>query len=151
MRIVLITRGERIYGAMLGFIEVVLWISIVSTVLKDVTDDPIKIAVYACGFALGNYLGSILEQRIGIGNVRIETIVMDDHGDILAADIRNHGYAVTILEGQGMHHLRKVLLMNVSRKEYLNVVQLIKTYQENVVITINDIRPVYGGYGNLKR
>lgn len=110
-----------------------------------------KIAVYACGFALGNYLGSILEQRIGIGNVRIETIVMNDDGDTLAHDIRNQGYAVTVLEGQGMHHSRKVLLMNVSRKEYLNVVDLIKSYHENVVITINDIRPIYGGYGNLKR
>lgn len=41
MRIVLITRGERIYGALLGFIEVILWVTIISTVLKNVTDDPL--------------------------------------------------------------------------------------------------------------
>ena len=34
-RIVLITRGERGLGAILGFFEVLIWLVLVSTVLKD--------------------------------------------------------------------------------------------------------------------
>ena len=54
-RIMLITRGERVLGSILGFFEVLIWVILVSTVLKDITSDPIKVIIYALGFALGNY------------------------------------------------------------------------------------------------
>lgn len=151
MRIVLITRGERLLGAILGFIEVGIWITVVSTVLSDIQSDPIKAIVYAAGFALGNYTGSLLEQKLGIGTVRVEAIVMQEHGDELAKSLRADGYAVTVMEGQGMNYNRHILLMNIKRKNCQDIVKAIKRCQENVVITINDIKPVYGGYGVLKR
>lgn len=150
-RIVLITRGERVLGALLGFVEVIIWVALVSTVLSDLSSDPFKVVVYAAGFGLGNFTGSLLEQRLGIGNVRVEAIVLEIHGQKLAEDIRKKGYAVTIIDGKGMNHDRNVLLMNIKRKDYDTVVQMIQAYQENVVITITDIKPVYGGYGILKR
>lgn len=151
LRIVLITRGERVFGAFLGFIEVMIWIILVSTVLSDISDDPIKVVVYAAGFGLGNYVGSFIEEKLGIGNVRVEAIVMEEHGNELAGRIREKGYAVTVMEGQGMNYSRNVLLMNIRRKDCESVVSMIKALQENVVITMNDIKPVYGGYGILKR
>lgn len=150
-RIVLITRGERGLGALLGFFEVIIWVVLVSTVLSNITEDPVKVVVYALGFALGNYVGSIVEQRLGIGTVRIEAILLEMHGEEVAQKIRDKGYAVTVIEGKGMNHNRKVLIMNIKRKDYQSVVKMIRGFQENVMITINDIKPVYGGYGVLKR
>lgn len=150
-RIVLITRGERLLGAILGFFEVIIWIILVSTVLTDITSDPFKVVIYAAGFAIGNYTGSLFEQKLGIGTVRVEAIVMEKDGYQLASSIREKGYAVTIIQGQGMNFNRNILLMNIKRKDYLSVVQLIRATQTNVVITINDIKPVYGGHGILKK
>lgn len=150
-RIVLITRGERLLGAVLGFFEVIIWIILVSTVLSNVTEDPFKVVVYAVGFAVGNYVGSMVEQKLAIGNIRVEAIVTEEQGALLADSIRKKGYAVTVIEGEGMQQTRNVLLMNIRRKDYQQVVALIRSIQEDVVITINDIRPVYGGYGMLKR
>ena len=150
-RIVLITRGERVLGAAIGMVEVIIWVGLVSTVLVDVTSDPLKVVVYAIGFGMGNYIGSIFEQRLGIGNIRIEVIVLDNHGEELAQQLRNKGYAVTVIEGKGMNGNRHVLLMNIRRKNHHEIIDMIKVMQANVVITINDIRPVYGGYGILKR
>lgn len=150
-RIVLIARGERVIGACIGFFEVILWIILVSTVLVDVSDDPIKVVVYAAGFALGNYLGSVIEQKLAIGNIRVEAIVKEINGTELANRIREKGYAVTVLEGKGMNYNRNVLLMNIRRKDYKSVVTMIKEVQENVVITVNDIKPIYGGFGLLKK
>lgn len=150
-RIVLITKGERVMGACLGFVEVIIWVIIVSTVLTDVTKDPVKVVVYAIGFGLGNYVGSLIENRIGIGTIRLEAIVMEEHGLDLANALREEGYAVTMLDGKGMNNDRHVLLLNIKRKKHDSVVEMIKSYQNNVVITINDIKPVYGGYGILKR
>jgi len=151
LRIVLITRGVRKIGALLGFFEVLIWITLVSTVLDNVADDPIKVVIYALGFALGNYIGSLIEQKLAIGTVRIEAIVTDIHGAEMAQEIRNRGYAVTIIDAKGMSSNRSVLIMHIKRKDYNDVVEIIRELQENVVITINDIKPVYGGYGTLKR
>ncbi len=150
-RIVLIARGERVIGACLGFIEVILWVILASTVLVNISEDPIKVVVYAAGFALGNYVGSILEQTLAIGNVRVEAIVKEINGAELANKIRAKGYAVTVIEGKGMNYNRNVLLMNIRRKDYKSVVTMIKEVQENVVITINDVKPIYGGYGLIKK
>ena len=149
-RIVLITRGERLLGAILGFFEVLIWIVLVSTVLMDITSDPIKVVIYALGFAIGNYVGSMVEQKLGIGNVRIEVIVKEVHGQDLAGKIRDKGYAVTVLEGEGITFARHVLIMNIPRKNHHRVVNMIKELQYNVVITVIDIKPVFGGYGLRK-
>jgi uncharacterized protein YebE (UPF0316 family) len=150
-RIVLITRGERVKGAIIGFFEVCIWVVLVSTVLKDITSDPFKILVYAIGFSLGNYVGSVFEEKLGIGTSRLEAIVKEEDGVELVNKIREFGYAVTVVSGDGMSFKRSVLIMHVKRKQAKNLVKLIHGYEKNVVITINEIKPVYGGYGTLKK
>ena len=150
-RIMLITRGERVLGSILGFFEVLIWVILISTVLKDITSDPIKVFIYALGFALGNFVGSIFEQKLGIGNVRIEAIVKEVHGQDLVKKIREKGYAVTVLEGEGMNYARHVLIMNIPRKKSNEVIDMIKSLQYNVVITVTDIKPVFGGYFMLRK
>lgn len=150
-RIVLITKGEKIKGACIGFFEVIIWIMLVSTVLKDISSDPIKIFVYALGFALGNYVGTSFEERLGIGTVRIEAIVKEEDGEQLECALREKGLALTVIVGEGMNYKRHVIIMHVKRKRTHEVVTLIKGLQENVVITINEVKPIYGGYGVIKK
>jgi uncharacterized protein YebE (UPF0316 family) len=150
-RIVLITRGERLKGAFIGFFEVCIWVVLVSTVLKDISSDPIKLFVYALGFALGNFLGSVFEEKLAIGTTRVEVIVKETDGIELISRIRENGYAVTSISGEGMNSKRTVLIMHVKRKMASKLIRLIHQYQENVVITVNEIKPVYGGFGTLKK
>lgn len=67
VRLVLITKGERVKGTILGIIEAFIWLALVSTVLDNVTQDPIKAVLYGVGFGVGNFLGSLLEEA-GAGN-----------------------------------------------------------------------------------
>jgi len=150
-RIVLITRGERLLGAFIGFFEVIIWMVLVSTVLANIMENPIKLIVYALGFSLGNYFGSVFEEKLGVGTVRIEAIVLEEHGVELASEIRSKGFAVTVIDGKGMNCERHILLLNVKRKRLKEVVTLLREHQNNIVITINDIKPVYGGFGLLKK
>jgi uncharacterized protein YebE (UPF0316 family) len=150
-RIVMITKGERLKGAFIGFFEVMIWIVLVSTVLENITQDPIKIIIYALGFSIGNYVGSMFEERLGVGTTRVEVIVKQEHGYELSNAIREEGYAVTLIKGEGMHSERHVLILHVPRKKTKELVNKIKTVQDNVVITVNEIKPIYGGYGIVKK
>ena len=150
-RIVLITKGERVKGAIIGFFEVIIWLILVSTVLSSLTESPIGIIIYALGFGLGNYAGSLVEEKIGLGTSRVELIVKEEDGDQLAEDIRAQGYAVTVLEGEGMNFKRKVLISHVKRKRIGEFTKLVRSKQDNVVITVSETKPIYGGFGIMKR
>ena len=76
LRIVLINRGERLIGSLIALIEISLWLIIAGNVLSDYQSDPFKMLAYALAYALGNYVGSWLEERLhadgcdGSGNKR---------------------------------------------------------------------------------
>ncbi len=146
IRVVLITRGERKAGTIVSFIENLLWVFIVGNVLKGISSDPIRGIVYALGFASGTYTGSWLEQKLGIGVSEIKAIVKEEHGDDLAKYIRDKGYAVTMLRGEGKNLKRCILFMYVTRKQVRTVIDLMVEHQSNAVITVSDSKPVYGGY-----
>lgn len=150
-RIVLITKGEKVKGSLIGFLEVLLWAILISTVLTDMGDDPIKLVTYALGFGIGNYVGTLFEEKLGFGTIRIEAIVHAEKGSSLAGKLRKEGFAVTILDGQGMHHKRNVLIMHIKRKRIDEAIELIRNLEFDVVITVNEVKPVYGGYGILKK
>lgn len=151
VRIVLITKGERKIGAFIGFFEVSLWLVLVSTVLNNIMENPLKIVAYALGFALGNFIGSMVEEKIGIGSAEIQAIVKAEHGPMLSSALREQGFAVTMMNGEGKNHPRNILLLYVPRKKVKRCVALIRETQENSVITVSDKKPIYGGFGMLRK
>lgn len=151
VRIVFITKGEKKLGAVIGFFEVMLWIYIASNVISNITADPIKAVSYALGFALGNYFGSIVEEKIGLGLSEVQIIVKEEHGQEVADFARDMGYAVTVIHGEGKNFKRNILLMFVPRKKVKSVVEAITEKQENAVITVSDTKPIYGGYGMVRK
>ena len=60
IRTVLITRGEKLLGALIGFVEVIIWVYLVGNLITTVSEDPIKVLFYSAGFAFGNYVGTFL-------------------------------------------------------------------------------------------
>lgn len=150
-RIVLITKGERVKGALIGLIESLIWVTVVSAVLIDITSDPMKVVAYALGFSLGNYVGSRFEERLGIGTTRVEVIVKEEDGKELVKNIRSHGFAVTVLDGEGMNYKRKIMIAHIKRRRTKEFIAITKNYQDNAVITISEIKPIYGGYGVIRK
>ncbi len=151
VRMVLITKGERKIGAVIAFFEVSLWVILVSTVLDNIMENPLKIVAYALGFSLGNYIGSWVEEKIGIGLAEMQVILKEEHGETVVSNLREQGYAVTVLRGEGKSHPRYVLLMYVQRKKIKECANFIKSIQENAVITVSDKKSLYGGYGMLRK
>lgn len=151
VRIVLITKGERGIGAVIGFFEVLLWVFVASNVIKDIATDPFKGVIYALGFAIGNYVGSFIEEKIGLGLSELQIIVKEEHGHELAEELREENLAVTLIRGEGKNYDRYILLMFVPRKRVPTVIKKIRSIQENAVITVSETKPIYGGYGILNK
>ncbi|HHT20364.1 MAG TPA: DUF2179 domain-containing protein [Tissierellia bacterium] len=146
VRLKLITKGQKLAGSVIGFFEVALWLIVVSIVLDDITSDPWKVVAYSLGFALGNYVGSVLEEKIGLGNARIDVIVPETEGLALAEELREKNFAVTVIDGKGRIRPRKILIVIVKRKDIPEVSQFIMDHTDEAFITMSDTTPVIGGY-----
>ncbi|MDF2820458.1 MAG: hypothetical protein K0R15_899 [Clostridiales bacterium] len=147
VRVVLINRGEKEKGSILAFFEILLWLFITGTVLVGFQDDIIRIIVFAVAFALGNYLGSILESKLAFGLCSIQVIVPEgDQSQELVSLLRANDFAVTILKGRGKDGERDLMVLHILRKRVPKAVTIIKSYLNNAVIIVNDVKSLHGGY-----
>lgn len=147
LRVVYVNKGEKLIGAVLGFFEVLIWVIVVSSVLNNITEDPMKILIYCFAFALGNYLGVSLESKLAVGLSSLQVVVNDVDGEKLASILREQGFGVTIIEGKGINESKKELLfIQLKRKRISEAVKLIQLTNEYAFITVNDIKSMKGGF-----
>lgn len=147
IRLVYINKGERVKGSILGFIEILIWLAVVSSVLTNITEDPIKVFIYAAAFSLGNFIGVTIESKIAVGLASIQVVVSEETGEILAEVLRDESYGVTIIDGRGKDDSKKILLfIQLKRKKIPAAVKIIKQTAPDAYITVNDIKSMMGGY-----
>lgn len=151
LRIVLISKGERKVGALLAFFEIMLWLAIVSKVLSNISEDPISALIYAFGFVIGNYVGSMLEDKIGIGTAQVQVIMANEKVSEVLDCIYNAGYAYTKVVGNGRVRENAIVYTLVPRNAVKKLNKAIKAIDEKAIISVHETKPFSGGYGLKKK
>ncbi|MBH1942339.1 DUF2179 domain-containing protein [Mobilitalea sibirica] len=147
LRLVLINRGEKIKGSIIAVFDIIIWLFITGTVLEGFQDDILRVIVFALAFAVGNYMGSWLEEKLAFGMCSIQVIVSDGEKSAgLAGILRENNFAVTILEGKGKDGPRQIMYLHLTRKRIPQAIEIIKSRIENAVIVVNDVKAVRGGF-----
>lgn len=145
IRLIVMVRGRRAVAAMIGFVEVLLWIVAVGYALQHL-DSIYHVIGYAGGFAAGNFLGVTLEERLALGLVVVRAIIPDEGDGATAAILREHGFAVTQLEGHGREGPVDVLNTVVKRRQAPDVIDLIETTVPRSFVTVEEIRTTRRGF-----
>ncbi|MHB1314094.1 MAG: DUF2179 domain-containing protein [Christensenellales bacterium] len=147
MRIVLINRGERIRGTFLAFFEILLWLFITGTVLTGFQQDIYRCFVFALAFAIGNFLGSWMEDKLAFGLCSVQVIVPEcSQSHELACRLREKNFALTTLKGMGKDGERELMFLHIKRKRIREAVDIIKKNLDNAVIVVNDSKVLHGGF-----
>lgn len=150
LRVFFITKGEKIYGSIIGFIEVVIWLFLIGNVLDGIQDDPLRMVAYSLGFACGNYLGSFIEEKLAIGLMTINIIATGDNGRKLADILRNKKIGVTVIDAEGIEKEKNLLIIHAKRRRRGEILKLIDETNIPAVISVNDTKVIYGGFGIRK-
>ena len=87
----------------------------ISSVLKDL-NNPLNILGYAAGFATGNVIGMLIEERLAIGHMQM-SIVSPRLGVAIAEQMRQDGYAVTEIPARGKDGMVTLLTCSVLRRQ----------------------------------
>ncbi|MBN2300362.1 MAG: DUF2179 domain-containing protein [Acholeplasmataceae bacterium] len=146
MRIILISKGYRKPGSILGFFEVLLWVFVASTVISGMLDAPLKGIIYALGFAIGVYIGSMIENRVAVGKVMIHVIASNDVASQIIKVLRDSGHGVTSLDAHGKDSDRTVLMVFANRKNKEIIMKLIERTNDKALIVANEVSLVHGGF-----
>jgi len=144
LRFMLTMRGKRLYAWILGFVESVLFVLIIGSVLSNM-DNIFNVIGYAAGFATGNVIGMTIEKRLAVGFAHIK-VISQRKGREVAEALRQKDYAVTEIAARGMEGEVILLDINLRRKNIKDVEDLIKEVDPSAFITVEDVTPVRRGY-----
>jgi uncharacterized protein YebE (UPF0316 family) len=137
IRTISVVHGRAALAWVLGFFEVLIWVFAVSAVIRNL-DSPLYAIAYAIGFATGNYLGILVENRIGIGEqvVRIFT----RRGAELAAALRQQGLRLTEFDGRGREGTVSLLFIKTARRQTPRIVRQATAMDPACFYVVDDVR-----------
>lgn len=144
MRVLVVMRGRKSIAWVLGFAQAAIFVMAISSVLNDL-NNPLNIIGYAAGFATGNVVGMLIEERLAIGHILVN-IVSPGHGTAIAENLRQQGYAVTEISARGKDGMVTLLNCSVLRKNVAAVRKIVNEVDPEAFITAEDVRPVRRGF-----
>lgn len=144
LRVLFVVRGRRPIVWVLGFCQSAVYVIAITKVLSDLSN-PLTVLGYAAGFATGNLIGMIVEERLAIGHIQLQ-IVSKKHGAALAKALRAGGYGVTEISARGKDGTVRLLTTSVLRKDAPHARTIVHETDPEAFITSEDVNPVRRGY-----
>lgn len=138
IRIISIVQGRMKTAFVLGFIEVSIWLLVISTVMNELKEKPILAIFYALGYASGNVVGIKIEKMLSMGNGLLRMICFN-HGEEVVKRINDMGYKVIVFHGS--EHERPVMEIEIPcrRNEISSLVEMARQYEPELYFVTESI------------
>ncbi|MBI5009658.1 MAG: DUF2179 domain-containing protein, partial [Bacteroidia bacterium] len=143
MRIIFVSKGKRNIAPLLGFFEVLIWITAISKIMQNL-DNYMNYIAYAAGFATGNLVGMIIEEKLAMG-IQMIRVFANERGNELVQKLNSNGYGATSVEAHGARDKVHLVYTIVQRNELGKVIELINTFNPKAFYTIEDIKAANEG------
>lgn len=143
IRIIFVSKGQRFLASLLGFFEILVWIIAITKIMQNITNFFYYI-VYAGGFAAGIYFGMIIEERLALGLLSIHVFTAKDANELLKR-LRDKNYGVTSRIAHGETGKIDELFIVVDRKNLAQVLGILREYDVDAFISVEDVKLVKGG------
>lgn len=149
MRIIYVSKGKKNIAPILGFFEVLIWIIAISKIMQNL-DNYINYVAYAAGFATGNFVGMIIEEKLAMG-IQMIRVFANQGGKELVQTLNGNGYGATSVEAHGVKDNIHLVYTIVQRNELEKVLALIEGFNPKAFYTIEDIKSVNEGIFNPQK
>lgn len=140
LRLIVVSNGKKWLGAVLQLLIAVVWVFVTGVVVTDIKTDPLKIVFFAIGSFVGSYIGSIIEERLALGNNMISAIVSSSYVEHIVDALKKEQYGVTVLEGYQDN--QKLLMSLVPRKKRQEVTKIIRKFEPNAFMSAEKVAPI---------
>jgi uncharacterized protein YebE (UPF0316 family) len=145
LRIVMIAKGQKRIAPILGFFEVLIWLLAIGRIMQNL-DNWVCYIAYAGGYATGNYIGMLIEEKLAVGIVQLQIITGDDPGNLINT-LKLEGYGITHLNAEGGASGKWVSMIYsvVLRNDINKVITIIRENSPDAFYSVGDVRFVNKG------
>lgn len=143
IRIISLSRGRRILAPILGFFEVLIWLFAIRQIFANL-DHLSAFIAYAGGFAAGNFVGMLIEEKLALGHLAVRLITAAD-ATPLVTELRAASFGVTTVAAQGQTGAVQLIFMVIERREYDRVMEIVRTLQPSAFVSVSDVRSASEG------
>ena len=143
IRIVMVAKGEKMIAPFLGFFEVLIWLIAISQIIKHL-DNWVCYVAYGAGFATGNYIGMIIEEKLAVGIVQIQIITRSDAHQLID-QLKAEGYGITHQEAHGAVEEVSIIYSIIKRNDLSKVDTIIRTFNPHAFYSIGDVKFINKG------
>jgi uncharacterized protein YebE (UPF0316 family) len=146
LRIIFVSKGNRKVAPILGFFEVLIWIIAISKIMQNL-DNYINYVAYAAGFATGNFVGMIIEEKLAMG-IQMISVFVNEKGMELVKILNTNGFGATTIEAHGAKEKIHIIYSIVHRNELEKVLEVIDAFNPRAFFTIEDVKSANEGIFN---
>ena len=147
LRTVFFVKGKTIEPFIIAFFEVLIWYLIAKEALNTVGNTFYIAVSYAGGYATGTFIGSYLSKRLIKGEVGVQ-VILEEGYDKLINKLHKKGYGVSIIELKNDYDgkYKDMLFIEVSTKNLKELTNIIKTYDNDAFMVVNETKIVHNGF-----
>lgn len=149
VRVIFVSRGFKYLAPAVGFFEILIWLLAIGQIMKNLSN-PVCYIAYAGGFALGNFVGIYIAEKLSLGLVMIRVVTKKDAAPLVDF-LKGENYGVTSVDGHGTSGEVKVVFTIVPRREARSVVELIKKFNPHAFYSIEEVGLVERGIFPVRR
>ncbi len=143
LRIIFLSRGNKVIAPVLGFFEILIWLLAIGQIFRNLNNFLCYIA-YAGGFATGNYVGIMIENKMALG-MQVVRVITNRNADKLIEMLRSNGFGLTCVDGHGALGPVKVLFTLIRRRDLPRIISLIHEYNPKAFFSVEDVRMAEAG------
>lgn len=125
LRLILVSNGKKILGSILLFLVSIVWI--ISSSIAIINLNIEMILVFSIGSLVGSYIGSLIEEKLALGN----NILICISNNQISDNLRKEGYIITELEN---HKNQQILFIIIQRKKQKELIKKIRLFDNKAVI-----------------
>ena len=145
VRVIAMNEGNRALGFALASLESLMFAYTAGIVITDLDNIP-NLAAYVLGFAVGGYVGMVIEKRyLNVFNI-VDIIADEEEAHKIAMHLRYEGHGVTEMHGEGaMGHVLQLRVV-AHHTDVREVIRLAREIKPNCFITVEESRFIRGGW-----
>ena len=150
IRVIYISRGIKYLAPIIAFFEIVIWLLAMEVVMQDLANIANFLA-FALGFAMGTYVGLVIEEKLSIGMVILRIVTTDESNEEIVSFMQSENYGITTLDATGSRGSVKMILSLVNRTDVPRITQHIQAINPHAFFSIEDVRYVNQGVFRPKK
>lgn len=138
LRIIFVSKGEKYKAPIVGFFEVFIWVVIISQIFSQ-ANSLIAYIAYAAGYAAGNYVGILVENRIAFGYQLLRVYTKKEALELIKV-LNSKDIGATFVKGEGAVSQVHIVEIVIGRKSLNEVIGIISDFDSKVFYLVEDIR-----------